>query len=195
MAGIENILNIISSQQKKTENSIISAAEKKADDIISKGNEKAAREYEEYLNKAKSRLALDFDNAVSSVNAQMKRRTLAYKVKCIDEVIEKTIIRLANMSDDEYFSVMEKIVISKACSGNGIMYLNKKDSARITESFRSTVNRLGIEISSESAEIENGFILSYGLISENCSFRAIIEAERDSIRDIIAKELFRQVKE
>lgn len=194
MAGIENILSIISSQQKQTEKAIISAAEKKADGIITEGNEKAAKEYEEYLKKAKIQLSLDYDNAVSSVDAQMKRKTLAYKVKCIDGIVEKTIDKLNSLPDDEYFAVLEKLVSHKADSGKGILFLNKKDLSRVTESFRNTVKNLGIEISAETADIENGFILTYGLISENCSFRAIIDAERDSVRDIISRELFRQVK-
>lgn len=194
MTGIENILSIISSQQKQTEKLIISAAEKKADGIITEGNEKAAKEYEEYLKKAKIQLSLDYDNAVSSVDAQMKRKALAYKVKCIDETIEKTIEKLSGLSDDEYFTVLEKLVSRKADSGHGILYLNKKDSARVTDGFKNTLDNLNIEISAEPADIENGFILSYGLISENCSFRAIIDAERDSVRDIISKELFGQVK-
>lgn len=194
MAGIENILSIISSQQKQTEKAIISAAEKKADGIITEGNEKAAKEYEEYLKKAKIQLALDYDNAVSSVDAQMKRKALAYKVKCIDGIVEKTISKLNSMPDDEYFAVLEKLVSRKADTDKGILFLNKKDSARVTESFRNTVKKLNIEIAAETADIENGFILTYGLISENCSFRAIIDAERDSVRDIISRELFRQVK-
>ncbi len=194
MAGIENILSIISSQQKQTEKAIISAAEKKADGIITEGNEKAAKEYQEYLKKAKIKLALDYDNAVSSVDAQMKRKALAYKVKCIDSIVEKTIDKLNSLPDDEYFAVLEKLVLRKADSGKGILFLNKKDLSRVTEKFRSTTEKLNIEISAETADIENGFILTYGLISENCSFRAIIDAERDSVRDIISRELFGQVK-
>ncbi len=190
MAGIENILSIISSQQKQTEKTIISSAEKKADGIITEGNEKAAKEYEEYLRKAEIQLALDYDNAVSSVNAQMKRKTLAYKVKCIDGIIEKTIDRLNNMPDDEYFAILEKLLSRKADNGKGVLFLNKKDLTRVTDSFRNTAEKLNVEISAECAGIENGFILTYGLISENCSFRAIIDAERDSVRDIISRELF-----
>ncbi len=47
-----------------------------------------------------------------------------------------------------------------------------------------------IRISDKCADIENGFILEYGLISENCSFRDIIEAERDAVRDTAARALF-----
>lgn len=194
MAGIENILNIISSQQKQTENTIISSAEKKAEAIIADGNEKAVKEYDEYLRKAEIQLALDYDNALSSIDAQMKRKALAYKVKCIDEITEKTVDRLNNLPDNEYFELLEKLVSRKADSEKGVLYLNKKDHARITDKFKETVQKLDITISDEYADIENGFILSYGLISENCCFRAIIEAERESVRDIVARELFGQVK-
>ncbi|MDE6520516.1 MAG: V-type ATP synthase subunit E [Ruminococcus sp.] len=194
MAGLENILNIISSQQKQTENAIISSAEKKAETIIADGNEKAVKEYDEYLRKAEIQLALDYNNALSSVDAQMKRKALAYKVKCIDEIIEKTVNKLNNLPDDEYFDILEKLILCRADSEKGVLYLNKKDYARITEKFRKTVQKLDIAISDEYADIENGFILSYGLISENCCFRAIIEAERESVRDIVARELFGQVK-
>lgn len=190
MAGIENILSIISSQQKQTEKTIISSAEKKADGIITEGNEKAVKEYEEYLKKAKVQLALDYDNAVSSVNAQMKRKVLAYKVKCIDDIIEKVIDKLNSLSDDEYFAVLEKLLLSRADNKNGVLFLNKKDLTRITDSFINTAEKLNIRISEKCVDIENGFILTYGLISENCSFRAIIEAERDGVRNIISRELF-----
>lgn len=193
MAGIENILNIISGQQKQTETALISAAEKKADSIISEGNETAAKEYAEYLTKAKNKLALEYDNAVSSVNAQMKRRVLAYKVQCINEVIEKVIEKLDSLPDNEYFSVLERLIRSRVQTG-GVLHLNKKDLARMTDDFSGAVAEMGIEISAEPADIEDGFILSYGLIAENCSFRAIIESERDGVRDTIAGELFRQVK-
>ncbi|MDE7365559.1 MAG: V-type ATP synthase subunit E [Ruminococcus sp.] len=194
MAGLENILNIISSQQKQTENAVISSAEKKAETIIADGNEKAVKEYDEYLKKAEIQLALNYNNALSSVDAQMKRKALAYKVKCIDEIIEKTVNKLNNLPDDEYFDILEKLVLRRADSENGVLYLNKKDYSRITEKFRKIVQKLDITISDEYADIENGFILSYGLISENCCFRAIIEAERESIRDTVARELFGQVK-
>lgn len=190
MAGIENILSIISSQQKQTEKTIISSAEKKADGIITEGNEKAVKEYEEYLKKAKVQLALDYDNAVSSVNSQMKRKALAYKVKCIDNTIEKVIDKLNGLTDNKYFAVLEKLLLSRADNKKGVLFLNKKDLTRITDSFRNTAEKLNIEISEEYADIENGFILTYGLISENCSFRAIIEAERDGVRNIISRELF-----
>ena len=47
-----------------------------------------------------------------------------------------------------------------------------------------------VQLSKQPADIEDGFILSYGLISENCSFRAMMEAEKEDIRDTAARILF-----
>ncbi|MDE5937059.1 MAG: V-type ATP synthase subunit E [Ruminococcus sp.] len=194
MAGIENILGIISSQQKQTENNIISVAEKRADVVIADGNEKAEKEYSEYRKKSEKQLALDYDNAVSSVDAEMRRNILACKIHCIDAVIEKTLERLDIMPADEYFDILEKLLVQRADKSKGLLYLSQRDLSRITDDFEKAVKNLNIKISENPADIENGFILTYGLISENCSFRAIIEAERDSIRDMAADALFGQVK-
>ena len=47
-----------------------------------------------------------------------------------------------------------------------------------------------MKISDIPADIDNGFVLKYGLISENCTFREVIESEKDRIRDILAGILF-----
>lgn len=196
MAGLENILNIIASQQKETENAIISAAEKKAAAIEKEGLEKAEKAYEEQLKKLTSKLVQDHENSKASVDADMKRRILACKVKCINDVIEKTLKKLDSLPDKEYFGVVEKLLSLKVQKGGGTLYFSKRDLERLPADFakkaESIASKAGgtIKISDECAEIENGFILEYGLISENCSFRDIIEAERDAVRDTAARALF-----
>ncbi len=113
MAGLENILNIIASQQKETEKTIISAAEKKAAVIIKDGSEKAEKAYDEQLKKMTFKLAQEHENSKASVDADMKRRILACKVKCINDVIEKTLQKLDSLSETEYFAVIEKLLSQK----------------------------------------------------------------------------------
>ena len=74
----------------------------------------------------------------------------------------------------------------------------KDDGNRIVRfDFESRLNEIAkikggdITLSEKPADIESGFILSYGLISENCSFRSILESEKDSVRDTAASFLFR----
>ena len=197
MSGLDDILNLIEAQQKQAEDSIMKAAADKARRIQNDGNEKAQKAYEEHLTKSKAQAEKDFENSCASTDAAMKRKILACKVELIDEAIEKTIDKLKKIPDKEYFELILKLAERHIQSDKGIICLGKADLARAPKDFESTLNSAAskkggsIQISKEPADIDDGFILSYGLISENCSFRAIIESEKDEIRDTAARVLFR----
>ena len=199
MSGIEEILNIIDSQQKQTEDNLVSAAEHKASAIIYDGNEKAEKAYEEHIKKMSEQLAHDFDNACSSADAAMKRRVLSRKIGLIDETIEKALAKLDKLPDSEYFAVIGKLAAKRLRAGEGVLSLSKRDLGRVPDSFMKELSaaaeKVGgsVKLDAEPADIENGFILTYGLISENCSFRAVVEAEREGVRDTAARVLFGQV--
>ena len=196
MAGIDDILNIIETQQKQTEQSIISAAERKAAAIKKDGDEKALRAYEDYMKRAGEQADRDFENACKSADAEMKRRILACKVRCIDSVIDKTVEKLRNLPDEEYFALLEKLAVKLIRKGDGIISLSGKDLKRVTKDFEKNLNESAkkkngsIKLSDVPADIDDGFVLSYGLVSENFSFRAVMEADKDSVRDTAAKVLF-----
>ena len=76
MSGIDEILEMISNQQKETEEGIIKAAEVKAAQIIRDGNAKAQQAYDEYISKSKQRCEKDFENKCNSADADMKRKIL-----------------------------------------------------------------------------------------------------------------------
>lgn len=195
MAGIDEILNMIELQQQQTENSIITAANRKATAIAKEGREKADEAYSDSLKSSKEKLAQFYENTISSIDAEMKRRVLACKVECIGAVIEKTLEKLNKLPDKEYFAVMERLLEKKLTSGDGVLSLSKRDLARAGDFGKKAAElakKAGgtVKLSDKAADIENGFILTYGLISENCSFRAIIEAEREGVRDTAARALF-----
>ncbi|MDD7515670.1 V-type ATP synthase subunit E [Ruminococcus flavefaciens] len=197
MAGLDDILNLIEAQQKQAEDSIMKAAASKARSIKADGAEKAQKAYEEHLAKAKAQAEKDFENSCASADAAMKRKLLACKVELIDETIEKTIKKLRSLPDKEYFELIIKLAERHIQPDNGIIALGKKDLSRVPSDFESKLNEAAkpkngsIRLAEKAADIDDGFILSYGLISENCSFRAIIESEKDEIRDTAARALFR----
>lgn len=199
MAGIENILELISARQQESENAIISAAQRKAEIIMAEGNSAAQKEYEDYMKKSRIRHEQDLANAESSIDSSMRRKQLEYKVKAVENIIEKTLKKLDELPTDEYFGILEKLLRHRIQNGSGVLYLCSRDLKRVTDKFKNSVTDIAekaggsVEISTKSADIENGFVLTYGLISENCSFRDIIESERDAVRDTAAKALFGQV--
>ena len=196
MSGLDEILNIIDEQRIKNEESIIGAANQKAAAIRSEGEQKAQKAYSEQLEKGQADAKRDFVNACASVDSDMKRKVLDSKVKLIDSAIEATLERLAKLPEDEYFAMLKRLAEQKLRKGSGVISLSANDLKRLPADFetdiRSSAEKLGgtLEISKKPADISDGFILSYGLISENCSFRAIIESERDEVRDTAAAKLF-----
>lgn len=200
MAGIDEIIRIIDQQQKQTGSSIIAAAEKKAAAIAAEGSEKAEKAYADFMKKAQEQALRETENACSSADAEMKRKILACKVECVDQVIEKTISKLRDLPDSEYFALLEKLAGKALRPGEGVVSLCRKDLDRLPADFEKKLSAAAKEkngtvtISQEPAPIEDGFILTYGLISENCSFRSIAESEREGVRDTAARALFGQVK-
>lgn len=196
MSGLDEILNIIDEQRIQNEESIIGAADQKAAAIRSEGEQKAQKAYSEQLEKGQVDAKRDFVNACASVDSDMKRKVLDSKVKLIDSAIEATLERLAKLPEDEYFAMLKRLAEHKLRKGSGVISLSANDLKRLPADFetdiRSSAEKLGgtLEISKKPADISDGFILSYGLISENCSFRAIIESERDEVRDTAAAKLF-----
>ena len=196
MSGLDEILNIIDEQRIQNEESIIGAANQKAAAIRSEGEQKAQKAYSEQLEKGQTDAKRDFVNACASVDSDMKRKVLDSKVKLIDSAIEATLERLAKLPEDEYFAMLKRLAEQKLRKGSGVISLSANDLKRLHADFetdiRSSAEKLGgtLEISKKPADISDGFILSYGLISENCSFRAIIESERDEVRDTAAAKLF-----
>ncbi len=196
MSGLDEILNIIDEQRIQNEESIIGAANQKAAAIRSEGEQKAQKAYSEQLEKGQTDAKRDFVNACASVDSDMKRKVLDSKVKLIDSAIEATLERLAKLPEDEYFAMLKRLAEQKLRKGSGVISLSANDLKRLPADFetdiRLSAEKLGgtLEISKKPADISDGFILSYGLISENCSFRAIIESERDEVRDTAAAKLF-----
>lgn len=197
MSGLDDILNLIDMQQKEAENSIIQAALKKAETIKAGGEEKATNAYNSFMKNASADAEKDYENACSSADAEMKRRILNCKVKLIDKAVEKVLFKLDSLPPKEYFDLVLRFAERHIRPEKGNISLGKNDLSRITPDFESRLNEIAkikggdITLSEKPADIESGFILSYGLISENCSFRSILESEKDSVRDTAASFLFR----
>ena len=193
MSGIDSILNVIESQQKQTEINIIRTAQEKASAIEADGDQKAESAYNDYMKKSLIKAETDFRNACNSVDAGNRRKILECKVEIINNTIENIITRLESLPDGEYFNMILRLVRKRLHDGAGEMFFSKKDLERLPDEFQGKISEIScnkVRISDIPVDIDNGFILKYGLVSENCTFREIIESGNDRIRDILAGILF-----
>lgn len=196
MSGINSILTEIENQGKLNAEEIITASKKEAEKIRSDGNLKAEQTYSSFMSKYRSDIEREYASGCSGAQTSAKRKILACKVECIDSVIKETELKLHELPDDEYFGLIVKLAAKRLRKGKGIFSFCSYDLERMPDDFEKTLQILAqpfessVEISREPVNIADGFILSYGDISENCSFNAIIEAEREAVRDLAASILF-----
>ena len=102
--------------------------------------------------------------------------------------MEEAHTRLYAMPRDDYFGLLIQMAAAFADPGEGELLLNEKDLLRRPAGFESELNAaLGegrrLKISENARPLDGGFVLKYGDVEQNCSFRAIFAARADELSD------------
>ena len=111
-------------------------------------------------------------------------------------MLDKSYDRLLNMEDSQYFSLVEKMVDRFALAKSGEICFSNKDLGRMPADFEEKIRKAAarrggeLSLSKKSCPIDGGFILVYGGVEENCSFKALLNAQRDELSDRIHSLLF-----
>lgn len=162
----------------------LEAAKKRGDEEASRIHEAGARRCEDIKARAASA-------------SQLKRRQMILKKKqeLIAETEDKALEAILSMPADEYFDAVVRMAVKNAQTGEGIISFGKKDLDRLPADFESRLSAglpagKTLKLSKEPAEIGGGFVLGYGGIEENCTFRAVMDAQKEEVQDLICKTLF-----
>lgn len=128
----------------------------------------------------------------------MQRRTkvLAAKQDVIKEVLNEAYESLTGMEADAYFAMLLKMLGKYALPQDGEIFFSARDLKRMPAGFQDEVKKAAesqngsLTVSEEGRNIENGFILAYGGIEENCTLQAMFDAKRDELSDKVHHLLF-----
>lgn len=195
MSGLNNIIKEIQASAKEEADAIL----KEADDFCNAQMEEAKIEIEKEikgfekiscLKKAIQR------KTKSSAGFRERNAILNNKQKCINDVIESAICKIENLDATEYFDFLEKLFNKNVQSGTGVMYISTSDKDRMPEDFVKKIEKIAkekngsITIEDSRDNVENGFVLVYGDIEENCQIKALFNGQLDRLKDIANRELF-----
>lgn len=196
MTGLLKILKTIDDEADQRAEKIISEAKEKAADIVEKATRRGTQEALEIIQKAEQNAKEILERGKSSDIIESRKRVLESKTEIIENVISDTLKYLQEMPDKEYFNLILKMIESFSSDQKGMVVFSKKDLKNIPEGFEASVSKIAkdkggdLKISSETRDIDGGFILVYGDIEQNCSFKALIESNYEVISDKIAQILF-----
>jgi V/A-type H+-transporting ATPase subunit E len=186
---------------------ILAEANAEAEKIVSDAKAKAA----EQSAQLDSEIA-DFDTQTAKLaqeaaedklqrmlaNARMTnaKQMLAAKVEILDSVFDKAKTAVKELPDDQYLSLMTKLIKQAVETGDEEIIIGK-DERRIDSSFIKKINReLGVgfkgnlRLSDQRADITGGFILTRGKVQVNASTDVMIDSLRESMEIELAQELF-----
>ena len=194
MTGLEAILSQIESGAKQEADELLTDARAKAEEILANAKENAAKKTQDILQEGEKKAQDIRDRADSAALLERRNNMLAFKQQVIREAIDNTRASLESAPDEEYFTMLLQLAARFAREGKGEMRLNRRDLDRLPGSFEADLKQAvpqgDITVSREPIDLENGFLLVYGGIDVNCTFRAIFEEADGELRDAVGKILF-----
>ena len=193
MSGIDKIIEQIQVDTKAVCNDIIAKAEHKSENIIAEAQKKADFIKEKSEKDCAAKVIDIKKRGDSAAELEEKRILLKTKQEIISSMLSTGIEKIKALPDEEYFTVILKMVKKYSLAQDGVIRFGKRDISRMPSGFITKINESAngkIVMSDECADIDAGFILIYGGIEENCSLDAIFLSEDEALKDRAGKLLF-----
>ena len=196
MTGLEKMKSQILDEARAAAESKISAAQAEADKILAEAQAEAENCKSSIFQKSERAIASYKERVASSNDLQRRTKLLAAKQEMIAQVLDKAYVSLGSMGRREYFDMLLKMLEKYAQPQDGEIFFSPADLAKLPEGFADRIEETAkgrggsLKISKEGRNIENGFILAYGGIEENCTLRAMFDAKRDELSDKVHRILF-----
>lgn len=199
MAGLDKIISQIAADAKSYESQVMDEAKETAQELLKKGQDQAKALCLEVEERSAVELKNYHERVVSSADFQKRTQLLKAKQEIIAQVIEKAYQTLVNEDADVYFGFVKKMLKRFVLAKSGEIYFSQNDLRRMPQDFEEVIHQVAEENGGtlafkwEPREMENGFVLVYGGVEENCSLRAVFDARREWLLDKTNELLFNTV--
>lgn len=196
MTGLEKMKSQILEDAKALADGRVADARSRAQEILEDAKAEAEKNAVSITQKSEAKVANYRERVASSADLQRRTKILAAKQKIISEVLDQAYERLRTMEEEPYFDMLLKILAKHVLPQEGVIYFSPADLKRMPSDFGSRVEKTAEEkggsltVSKEGRNIENGFVLAYGGIEENCVLKAMFDARRDELADKIHEIMF-----
>ena len=189
MAGLEKIKSQILDEAKESANVKIEDAKAQAEQMKTQAQAEGAAQAEQILKKSEAEVAAQKERVKSAIDLQRRTRLLEAKQEMIAEII--------SLAPDEYYQMLLSILEAYVLPQEGEIYFSVKDLENMPVGFGKEIEEIALAKGGKLTvagagrdNIDNGFILAYGGIEENCTIRAMFDAKRDELADIVHRMLF-----
>ncbi|MGI6095979.1 MAG: V-type ATP synthase subunit E [Lachnospiraceae bacterium] len=196
MTGLDKMKNQILDEANTSAKEKLETAKAEAAVLLEEAKAETAALCESISQKSDADVKNYKERVKSSSDLQRKKEILQAKQEVIADVLDKAYEKLQSLDDAAYFGMLEKMLEKFALPQAGEVFFSAADLKRMPEGFAGKVEQIAaakggsLVISKEERNLEGGFVLAYGGIEENCTFKAMFEAKKDELSDKVHSLLF-----
>ncbi len=196
MTGLEKIVDQILAEAKAEAQRILDEANIKAQEIAAEAEAQAENTVLDVQKNTEARKAILEQRMHSANDLYRRTQTLFAKQEMIAKVISMAYDRVCGMDAEAYFGMLEKMLQKYVLAQPGEIWFSAKDLAAMPADFPEKIQAAAravggeLTLSPTGKDVENGFILVYGGVEENCTIKAIFEARRDEMQDTVHALLY-----
>lgn len=196
MTGLDKMINQILDEANNSANKILEDARAGAEDIMNKAREEAGALQKDMEKRSEADIRNYKERVASSADLQRRTSLLEAKQEMISAVVDKAYGVFVSKSGEEYFQVIREMLKKFVLPQDGEIYFSKKDLDQMPADFEKEIQEIAasaggsLKLSKEAKELDGGFILAYGGIEENCSFKALFASRKDDLQDQVQRVLF-----
>ena len=193
MSNVKNITSKILKDAEAGKENILAAAEEEKNKILSKKASAANEIAQEILQKAEADAKSKKERVIYSAKLKVRNNKLAAKQEIIDEVFEKSINKLTELSKEQFLNFVKNSILSMNLTGKQTLILNETGLKFVDDSFIDELNKEAkatIALSKTAGNFKGGFILENNGIEINSTYEALVSSLRDELEFEVAKVLF-----
>ena len=184
MSNVKNITSKILKDAEAGKENILAAAEEEKNKILSKKASAANEIAQEILQKAEADAKSKKERVISSAKLKVRNNKLAAKQEIIDEVFEKSINKLTELSKEQFLNFVKNSILSMNLTGKQTLILNETGLKFVDDSFIDELNKEAkatIALSKTAGNFKGGFILENNGIEINSTYEALVSSLRDEL--------------
>jgi V/A-type H+-transporting ATPase subunit E len=198
MIGIEKIKDTIISDSEDKAREVLQDGEAQVAAILAEAK-KLCQEKEAALGKV-----MDYEKAqtrkimLSMAELEMRNDILFAKQDIIDKVFAEAVVRLNSMNKERYQDLIKTMLMTSVEAGDEEILFSKAGVEKLPEDFVAKINQElankgmkgQLTVSSETPNIDGGFIIRNKGVEINNSFSALVNVYRDELETEVAAVLF-----
>ena len=163
--------------------------------IVAKENAEA--ECGRISKKSEAELEAVKERAASSRDLQKRKAILQAKQEVIAKILDDVYEALLVLDDKSYFEFIRKMLKKFVLPQEGSICFSSNDLKRMPENFESEIMDIAAKkggkltlLKEGNDNIRGGFVLLYGGIEENCTFKAMFDSKKGELSDKVHVLLF-----